>query len=164
LITFELIVIFWASWGSSENWIEPKTKPPNYLVQSRETFCTRGPDWHPNNDETLLNKSFEKINKIPGCTSDRTTGSGSTRSRRQHWRWPGRRGSCSTAWSSCPCLPAVVDLGSWRDFRFRLRTTAAARLSWSRLRTWGRWVPTAETRTSLVQTSTNIKRLKRKES
>ena len=28
LTTFELSAILGGSWGSSENWLEPKTKPP----------------------------------------------------------------------------------------------------------------------------------------
>jgi len=32
LTTFEVSVIFLGSWGSSENWLEPKTEPPFVIL------------------------------------------------------------------------------------------------------------------------------------
>jgi len=41
LITFESSSIFGGSWGSIENWLEPKIEPPSeiLLAQIRETRC-----------------------------------------------------------------------------------------------------------------------------
>jgi len=32
LTTFEASIVFWGSWGSSENWLEPKTLPPLQIL------------------------------------------------------------------------------------------------------------------------------------
>ena len=44
LTTYEVSVIFWGLWGSSGNWLEPKTKPPLQILTKlsmlKSVICT----------------------------------------------------------------------------------------------------------------------------